>query len=80
MDPTGGIPQGQEMGAEVKIGTLVAGRRHLSVPGRDSSSRDGQIFVTQLGLPSWVWGDFLVPLGVTERIYMVKCACEPDGL
>lgn len=80
MVPPGSIPQGQEMSAEVKSGAFVAGRGHLL------SSREGE------QLQRWpnfcqptrsifrVWGDFLVPLGVTEGIYMVKCACEPDGL
>jgi len=40
-----GISQGQEMGPEVKSGSLVAGRGHLLGCGEGSSSRDSQILL-----------------------------------
>lgn len=72
------IPQGQEMGPEVKSRSLVAGRGHLLSCGKGSSSREARFCCSARSI-FLVWGDFLDPFWVIG-IYTIKYACEPNRL
>lgn len=73
------VPQGQQMPPEVKSGALAAAGDNHSAVGKGSSSETARFCCPTVSILLGFWG-FLDSLRMTEGIYMVKCACEPNRL
>lgn len=74
-----GIPQVRICVQRWRVGLWwLVGDNHSAME-RGSSSRDSQICCPPMSILQG-FGGSLDPLWVTEGIYMVKCACEPERL
>lgn len=66
------------MPPEVKSGALAAAGDNRSAVGKGSSSETARFCCPTVSILGF--GGFLDSLRMTEGIYMVKCACEPNRL